>query len=256
MFCLMCGKEIADNSRFCPYCGEKVELLPQKKVCPSCGQEMESDMLYCNQCGTKLDAGAGRQPAAQPVTRNNTPARPAASAVAPNTGASLNTVTKPRGTITAPPNTATNLNTVSRPRETVTPTQSAQTVSQRAAYDDVKLAEAPKLAFYTGEVSVGVAKAEGKFSVYKNRIEFKKTMGGSGAYAFGLIGMAVSASKVKDEDALIFWMKDIARVREGSYMGMYPSIILEMKNGEKYTFANAFQAEQTRTCISFIRKYI
>ena len=31
MFCKKCGKEISENSRFCPYCGEENEVLAKKE---------------------------------------------------------------------------------------------------------------------------------------------------------------------------------------------------------------------------------
>lgn len=31
MKCLKCGKEVADGSKFCPYCGEKVDYSQKEK---------------------------------------------------------------------------------------------------------------------------------------------------------------------------------------------------------------------------------
>ena len=51
MFCSNCGKELADGSMFCNYCGTKQIV---KKVCSSCGAELPSDAMFCHVCGEKV----------------------------------------------------------------------------------------------------------------------------------------------------------------------------------------------------------
>lgn len=51
MYCSNCGKELADGSMFCNYCGTKQIV---KKVCSSCGTELPFDAVFCHICGTKL----------------------------------------------------------------------------------------------------------------------------------------------------------------------------------------------------------
>ena len=64
MVCNTCGKEIVDGSKFCPYCGGKVETAP---VCRNCGQKLTEGAVFCPYCGTKIDnAGPALQPNAQP----------------------------------------------------------------------------------------------------------------------------------------------------------------------------------------------
>ena len=49
MYCKHCGKEIADDSIFCPICGTK-----QKDCyCRNCGKEIPSESSFCPFCGTK-----------------------------------------------------------------------------------------------------------------------------------------------------------------------------------------------------------
>ncbi len=56
MFCNHCGKPVADDARFCPYCGQSIEAVPEEIVfvCPQCGKEFDPECVYCDQCGYKL----------------------------------------------------------------------------------------------------------------------------------------------------------------------------------------------------------
>lgn len=99
MLCSKCGAEIADNSKFCTKCGNKVERLestvkeepvkeepvkeePSKSICSGCGQELLPGARFCTKCGKVQEAVAPVQPEtpkmqpAQPVK----PAQPAQTA--------------------------------------------------------------------------------------------------------------------------------------------------------------------------------
>ena len=52
MKCSKCNAEIADDAKFCPVCGAKVE--PESK-CPNCGEKLETGAKFCTKCGTKID---------------------------------------------------------------------------------------------------------------------------------------------------------------------------------------------------------
>lgn len=47
--CSNCKKEIAEDMKFCPYCG-----TPKQKTCPKCGKELNSEVAFCPYCGTKI----------------------------------------------------------------------------------------------------------------------------------------------------------------------------------------------------------
>ncbi|MDD8048064.1 MAG: zinc-ribbon domain-containing protein [Thomasclavelia sp.] len=49
MKCEKCGREIADDMRFCPECGTPV---PVKSYCPKCGNEIKPGDQFCEKCGT------------------------------------------------------------------------------------------------------------------------------------------------------------------------------------------------------------
>jgi hypothetical protein len=54
--CSGCGKPLAAEHAFCPYCGK-----PTKGVCPACGKPVESGWKVCPACGAPIDPGAVRQ---------------------------------------------------------------------------------------------------------------------------------------------------------------------------------------------------
>lgn len=50
-FCKNCGKQISENFKLCPYCGEKIEEEILEISCPSCGKTIKSDFKVCPYCG-------------------------------------------------------------------------------------------------------------------------------------------------------------------------------------------------------------
>ena len=78
MFCQNCGKEIPNDSRFCPECGTKQESeVVQKsiqneplKYCSNCGIQMPLDSRFCPECRARQDDVA-EVPKIQPRNQNN-----------------------------------------------------------------------------------------------------------------------------------------------------------------------------------------
>lgn len=62
MRCLKCNHEISNESRFCSYCGTKVEVVEVQAVpenkrcksCPGCKKIFDSNHVFCDQCGRLL----------------------------------------------------------------------------------------------------------------------------------------------------------------------------------------------------------
>jgi transcription elongation factor Elf1 len=46
MICRVCGKELADEFKFCPHCGDE-----KVANCPECGKESSIEFNYCPYCG-------------------------------------------------------------------------------------------------------------------------------------------------------------------------------------------------------------
>lgn len=64
--CPKCGKELADGTKFCSKCGEKLAApapAPEKKAeetvtCPKCGKQVKAGVKFCMSCGAPLSAEA------------------------------------------------------------------------------------------------------------------------------------------------------------------------------------------------------
>ncbi len=52
--CSQCGKNLTANAKFCSRCGTPVEKKPVSAFCPQCKAENLPDSSFCNQCGEKL----------------------------------------------------------------------------------------------------------------------------------------------------------------------------------------------------------
>lgn len=48
MKCIHCGKTVADEARFCKYCGTRL-----RRTCVSCGAALDDDALFCASCGAE-----------------------------------------------------------------------------------------------------------------------------------------------------------------------------------------------------------
>ncbi len=53
MICPNCSKEISDTSKFCRFCGKRVE---NGIYCEKCGASLETDSLFCSKCGTPVSS--------------------------------------------------------------------------------------------------------------------------------------------------------------------------------------------------------
>lgn len=53
MYCTYCGKQNADDSAFCPYCGKSIKCEKQI-VCPKCGKFLNEDSQFCCYCGSNI----------------------------------------------------------------------------------------------------------------------------------------------------------------------------------------------------------
>ena len=51
MKCSHCKKEIQEGSKYCPYCGQKVEQVIK---CPNCGNSIRQGDVFCMSCGCKV----------------------------------------------------------------------------------------------------------------------------------------------------------------------------------------------------------
>lgn len=53
--CQNCNNDVPVSTRFCPQCGEKVEIKVYPENCESCGKPLIKGKNYCPDCGTKVN---------------------------------------------------------------------------------------------------------------------------------------------------------------------------------------------------------
>lgn len=54
MFCIHCGRAIAEDSYFCPFCGKSTKH-EDLRFCTCCGKGITVDSKYCPYCGKSLE---------------------------------------------------------------------------------------------------------------------------------------------------------------------------------------------------------
>lgn len=201
--------------------------------CMNCRKQIEDGAKFCGYCGTptkqkKVCPSCGREMGEQMVY---------CSFCGTKADASKNGSEVPK---------ATRMSMVQ---------QNVQPASATYYQSEGKLKTAD-VTWYKKEVKIGFSEASGTLTVYRNRLELKKTMGSNKSYAFaGVIGMAISASKAKGEAPIIFAMNQIANVREGQYgIGKQKKMVLEMKNGEEHMFIG--KEKDIQDCIMLVRANI
>lgn len=227
MICRNCGHQISDTAKFCSKCGTAVLIEePSNPTCSNCGRECEADSLFCEECGTRL-VTAGTDKTSNTLDTKTT-------YVSKNKGNTTNVEN-------SQPANYTFYQSVSRP-----------TGNSPAANTSYVLAFATMVSHYKGEKSVGVAESTGTLKVYSDRVELEKKFGNSAYGALGLIGLAHSAKKVKEDSKLVIPMNQILSARELAYVGVLPALVIELKNGEKHTFAGTVNKSSILNCINVI----
>lgn len=111
------------------------------------------------------------------------------------------------------------------------------------------------ISHYNGEKVLGVAESSGQLAVYKDRVEYKRQLGNAAAAAFGLVPALFARNKSKNQGTLMIAMDQIKQAREGTYAGIWTSIVIETKYGECHTFSNSVNKTGMLKCIELINKY-
>ncbi|SFR69672.1 zinc ribbon domain-containing protein [[Clostridium] aminophilum] len=58
MVCQKCGAEIDDDSKFCMFCGQKIEATPQEEYCNKCGEEVDENNLNSSCSSETVNQGS------------------------------------------------------------------------------------------------------------------------------------------------------------------------------------------------------
>lgn len=193
--------------------------------CTKCGQPLSENAKFCPSCGTHVEQ-----------SRNGTFCTTCGAKLEPSAQFCPACGVKVGQTAGQTP---------------VQPVNSAATASGRL------IASLKMVSMYEGTPTVGFAKATGPLSVYDDRIEFKKQMGNSLGGAFGLVGMAVAKSKVKNDPIDIYPVGQIAQLYVGKYGGVYNTLVVVMRDGTTVSFCPAIPgSSEPQNIINSLQPYL
>jgi len=71
IICKKCGRQLADNAKFCGGCGARIgeaEAVVTPGVCPMCGSAIAEGVHFCTVCGTSIAAAPSEKKDEAPVT--------------------------------------------------------------------------------------------------------------------------------------------------------------------------------------------
>lgn len=276
MFCNNCGKGIPDDSNFCQYCGNTIKRVIK---CNACGKELESDSVYCRFCGLKVgsvksksDNSASAQVKSTvnstPTPIPYTPVNPSAQS---DNKAQQTNVNQSVPVIPYTPVNSTTQTTVSSAQQSYTnqivqaipykPVNSTQQYVAAAPQQQNYVNQSPKpaaqntqtsnsplqtawVSWYNGEKSFGIAKGTGTLAVFSDRVDFHKSFGGG-------FSMVNQISDLTKNPSVSFPVNQISSVREAG--GIFPGLVIEMKDGKKSTFAGTGNRSSIQSCIRCIQ---
>lgn len=104
------------------------------------------------------------------------------------------------------------------------------------------------VSWYAGETKLGIAKATGSMTILNDRIEYKKNFGNTAA-ALTPYSAIYSLVKNNMDPKEIFWLRDVAAVKESTYGLNIPSIVVTMRSGQVYTFATALNTQVNQDAV-------
>lgn len=190
----------------------------RERVCPNCQNKLSDSAIFCAQCGMRVDAA----PQAAPVNSN--------------------------------PYTPPVHQQPQQPQQAAYTQQSYQnTQKNTAGFQPQKYSMISK---FVGEPTAGIAKATGTMTVYADRLEYSKTFGNALGNAFGLVGMAVSANKAKQDGKVeIYHYHDIKTAYVGKYMAVMPSVVLLLNDGQVFSFNGTFSNQAANKIVNIILRY-
>ena len=234
MICGHCGKENKDEARFCRGCGKEVSQI--KKCCSACGNAVNENAKFCPSCGKEIETVA--KPTKK-ICSNCGAEHPIEVSFCDQCGKFLAT-----GMVSYVANDNNKIDS----REEIVRTGNDTSV-------DIPFFKLSNVSLYEGERKVGVAKATGELTVFKNRLELKRQWGNAAANVT-LVTMAIERNKAKKLPPDIFLFSDILSVHRDNYLGVWSSLIVKMKNGRAITLvSNVGQGEKLNEVCTYINKH-
>lgn len=253
MNCSNCGNYIPNGDLFCTKCGTPAS---NEKRCPNCQALLEDDDLFCGKCGTRVGGGQSTPVANQESFQPDHQVRQADyQAPQPNFQPQQTNYQAPQPNYMPPhQNFANNWNTANNRPNPQQGYQNPQNGSYNPGYGGAQPQKYHMVSKYIGEPTLGIAKATGTLNVYPDRLEYSKLIGNALASQFGLAGMLISRSKMKNEEGLVdvYYYHEIQTAYVGKYAGLMPAVVLVMNDGQVFSFNGPFTNQSAANIVNMI----
>ena len=263
MFCINCGTQLPDGSKFCNMCGTPLPTVhapgqnvrqieppiysqpgqPRQQIPPQ--QPVQSQEFAQMQSGQN-------QGYAQPI-------QPQGFAQAQQSGQFQNMQDPQQAQSFAQSRQIQGFDQPSQPQGFAPAGQPSDGVPRGFApeVNGTLLLEAGHFTCYAGGGPIGIVQGQGYVDVYDDRIEFRKTSGNQAGFAANpIIGVLAAQHDKKKNPKNVYYFSDIKNIKGGKYSGMIPTFVLEFKKGKSLSFAKTAKAINPKEVIDLVKRYI
>ncbi|MBQ3969479.1 MAG: zinc ribbon domain-containing protein [Clostridia bacterium] len=228
MFCNKCGSPLTDGAKFCSSCGSKIQSEPAKIKCPGCGVLCDADTIYCENCGmlvTGAESTAASAADVQVQPKRDQPDRISVSVQQKQAPTAAGATQSGGQNIRPDIGGGADL-----PPASVWGTRQTGRLLKKAL-----------VSIYMGEVKVGPPKSSGSLYVYDDHLFYSNS-----------VGNYLIVNTFNNGESLIIPFKDIYSVKNSKYMGVFPSMVVTLRNGLVYTFAASVGGDAIPEIVSLV----
>ncbi len=245
MFCINCGTQLPDGSRFCNMCGAQMPNVTPAMMAPVQNARQIEPPIYTQPSQPQQPQEYAGAQSAQGFTQPQQPQ----GFTQPQQPQGFSQPQQPQGFAQ------------SQQPQGFTPTgQSAGSSQPRGFAPEVNgnlLLEAGHFTCYAGGGPIGIVQGQGYVDVYDDRIEFRKTSGNQAAFgANPIVGVIVAQHDKKKNPKAIYYFRDIKNIKPGKYSGMIPTFILEFEKGKSLSFAKTSKSKNPKEVIDLVKRYL
>ncbi len=241
MFCINCGTQLPDGSKFCNMCGTPLPTVhaPGQNV-----RQIEPPIYSQPSQQAPVQQPSQPQEFSQPQQSNQPQGMQGSSQfqsfAQPQQIAGFAQSQQPQG-----------FTPTGQPYDGAAPRGFAPEVN------GTLLLEAGHFTCYAGGGPIGIVQGQGYVDVYDDRIEFRKTSGNQAGFAANpIIGVLAAQHDKKKNPKNVYFFRDIKNIKPGKYSGMIPTFILEFNKGKSLSFAKTAKAKDPKQVIDLVKRYI
>lgn len=134
------------------------------------------------------------------------------------------------------------------PRETVYSGQPIKQENSISKGSGKLLRKMSGITKFLGEPTVGLANKVGTLTIYDNRVEFVRK---------GALTLAGTISALAKSEAETYYFSDVTDISTGSYLAIYTTLVLKLKNGNKVSFCPSIPvSKDMETVVNLLTHYL